>query len=186
MCTLFANLYVLLTWGPHMVYMGTPYIFDIYMIRCGWLGILMRHLAAEPRNTVGPLLTSKCPCGTILLTLYLMVWDGGFQEQGQYFFIDLTCLVPVLSSTVFPFFFFLSICWYCGPGVLRLIGYKSLEVKLIRLIKNRNLHRTVNPSLALLTSFNKNINHKYPPHVRITYESRIKKTCGNCITVPSI
>ena len=38
MCTLFANLYVLLTWGPHMVYMETPYIFDIYMIRCGWLG----------------------------------------------------------------------------------------------------------------------------------------------------
>ena len=38
MCTLFANLYVLLTWGPHMVYIGTPYIFDIYMIRCGWLG----------------------------------------------------------------------------------------------------------------------------------------------------
>ena len=38
MCTLFANLYVLLMWGPHMVYMGTPYIFDIYMIRCGWLG----------------------------------------------------------------------------------------------------------------------------------------------------
>ena len=40
MCTLFAYLYVLLTWGPHMVYMGTPYIFDIYMIRCGWLGRL--------------------------------------------------------------------------------------------------------------------------------------------------
>ena len=41
MCTLFANLYVLLTWDPHMVYMGTPYIFDIYMIRCGWLGIII-------------------------------------------------------------------------------------------------------------------------------------------------
>ena len=38
MCTLFANLYVLLTRGPHMVYMGTPYIFYIYMITCGWLG----------------------------------------------------------------------------------------------------------------------------------------------------
>ena len=38
MCTLFANLYVLLTWGPHMVYKGTPFIFHIYMIRCGWLG----------------------------------------------------------------------------------------------------------------------------------------------------
>ena len=38
MCALFANLYVLLTWGPHMVYKGTPYIFHIYLIRCGWLG----------------------------------------------------------------------------------------------------------------------------------------------------
>ena len=43
MCTLFANLYVLLMWGPHMVYMGTPYIFDIYMIRCGWLGRTCVH-----------------------------------------------------------------------------------------------------------------------------------------------
>ena len=43
MCTLFANLYVLLTWGPHMVYMGTPYIFDIYMIRYGWLGSRPLH-----------------------------------------------------------------------------------------------------------------------------------------------
>ena len=46
MCTLFANLYVLLTWGPHMVCMGTPYIFDIYMIRCGWLGSLMTLYSA--------------------------------------------------------------------------------------------------------------------------------------------
>ena len=38
MCTLFANLYMLSTWGPHVVYMGSPYIFYIYMIKCGWLG----------------------------------------------------------------------------------------------------------------------------------------------------
>ena len=38
MCSLFANLYVLSTWGPHMVYMGSPYIFYIYKIKCGWLG----------------------------------------------------------------------------------------------------------------------------------------------------
>ena len=38
MCTLFANLYVLLTRGSHMVYMGTPFLFYIYMITCGWLG----------------------------------------------------------------------------------------------------------------------------------------------------
>ena len=36
LCTLFANLYVLLMRGPHMVYMGSPYIFYIYMIVCGW------------------------------------------------------------------------------------------------------------------------------------------------------
>ena len=47
MCTLFANLYVLVTWGPHMVYMGTPYIFDIYMIRCGWLGCLFSELTSS-------------------------------------------------------------------------------------------------------------------------------------------
>ena len=38
MCTLFPNLYMLLTWGAYMVSMGTPYIFYIDMIKCGWLG----------------------------------------------------------------------------------------------------------------------------------------------------
>ena len=41
MCTLVANLYVLLTWGPHMVYTGSPHIFYIFMIKCGWLGCLL-------------------------------------------------------------------------------------------------------------------------------------------------
>ena len=35
--------------------------------------ILMHLLAAEPRCTAEPLLTSRCPCGTILLALYLTV-----------------------------------------------------------------------------------------------------------------
>ena len=38
MCTIFANLYVLSTWGPHMVYMGSPDIFYVNMIKCDWLG----------------------------------------------------------------------------------------------------------------------------------------------------
>ena len=38
MCILFANLFMLLTWGLHMVYHEDPYIFYIYMIKCGWLG----------------------------------------------------------------------------------------------------------------------------------------------------
>ena len=39
------------------------------------IGILMRLLGAEPRSTSGPLFHSQCPCGTILLTLYSMMWD---------------------------------------------------------------------------------------------------------------
>ena len=39
------------------------------------IGVLMRPLAAEPRSTAGPLFLSQCPCGTILLILYSMVWD---------------------------------------------------------------------------------------------------------------
>ena len=39
MYTLFVNLYVLLTWGPHMVYHGDSiFVFHIHMLRCGWLG----------------------------------------------------------------------------------------------------------------------------------------------------
>ena len=51
MCTLFANLYVLLTRGPHMVYMGTPYIFYIYMITCGWLGWHMASKVVQPNGS---------------------------------------------------------------------------------------------------------------------------------------
>ena len=29
---------MLSTWDPPMVYMGSPYVFYIYMIKCGWLG----------------------------------------------------------------------------------------------------------------------------------------------------
>ena len=61
MCTLFANLYVLLTCGPHKVYhgdpiwftMGTPYMFHIYVIRCGWLGrnhIALLRMSTTTRN----------------------------------------------------------------------------------------------------------------------------------------
>ena len=44
MGTLFANLYALSTWFPHLVYMGCPYIFYIYMIKCGWLGSVLPAL----------------------------------------------------------------------------------------------------------------------------------------------
>ena len=46
------------------------------------IGILMRLLAAEPRSTAGPLSCSQCHCGTILLTLYSMVWDCRLSKAG--------------------------------------------------------------------------------------------------------
>ena len=81
------------------------------------IGTLMHRLAAERCSAAGHLFPSRCPSGTIL-----SLWNnirrcgiGGFQEQGQCFFIGLSCSIPILlSSTHFPFLFFLSICLYCG------------------------------------------------------------------------
>ena len=60
---------------------------------------------------------SCCPC---------IRWreTGGFQEQGQYFFICLSCSIP-FCPTVFLFLFFLDIGWYCGAWVFRLYQCKD-------------------------------------------------------------
>ena len=52
MCTLFANLYVLPTGGPRMVYMGSQYIFYIYMIKCVWLGISFQYIIYNTTTTI--------------------------------------------------------------------------------------------------------------------------------------
>ena len=74
MCTLFANLYVFSTWCPHMVYMGCPYIFYIYMIKCGWLGYytatclsMVRPFALKGRNQLKASIryVSSMPCEAI-------------------------------------------------------------------------------------------------------------------------
>ena len=44
MCTLFANLCVINVGSPYGLH-GDPYIFDIYMIRCGWLGYIYIFIA---------------------------------------------------------------------------------------------------------------------------------------------
>ena len=68
--------------------------------------------------------------------------SGGFQEQGQRFFIVLSCSIPTIVFYFFPFLFFLSIGWYCGAGVFGLIRCTSLSL-----------------SLALPTFFNNNDNN---------------------------
>ena len=46
------------------------------------IGTLMHRLAAEPCSTVGLLLLSRCPSGTILLTPYSMVRDWRVSRAG--------------------------------------------------------------------------------------------------------
>ena len=65
---------------------------------------------------------------------------GGFGEQGQCFFICLSCSIH--TSTIFPFLFFLSIGWCFGARVFGLMGCISISL-----------------SLALPASFNNNNNN---------------------------
>ena len=73
------------------------------------------------------------------------IFDGvglaGFKRWVNTFYW-LMLLYPVLSSTIVPFLFFLSIDWYCGVGVIGLIWCGSLS-----------------SSLAPPTSFNNNNNN---------------------------
>ena len=73
------------------------------MCQCGlhavlWLhiGTLMHSLAAEPGSTAGLLFPFRCPSGTILLAPFRWCGTGGFQEQGQCFFIGLSCSIPTI------------------------------------------------------------------------------------------
>ena len=99
------------------------------MCQCGLHTVLWAHigsLASEPRSTAGPLFNSQCKSGTILLTLFSMVWDWQVSRAGPMFFIGLSFSIP----TIFPFLFFLFLGWYCGAGVFGLIGcinYHSLS-----------------------------------------------------------
>ena len=57
-------------------------------------------------------------------------WCGtdGFQQQGQYLFIGLSCSIPTI--VLYYFFFSLLICWYCMAGVFGLIWCFSLSLRL--------------------------------------------------------
>ena len=106
------------------------------------IGTLMHRLAAEPCSKAGLLFPSPCPSGTILLTLYSMVWDWRVSKQGQCFFISLSCSIP----TIVFYSFSLSLLSVCRlvlwAGVFGPIGCTSLSL-----------------SLALPTFFNNNNNN---------------------------
>ena len=80
---------------------------------------------------------SRCPFGTILLTLYSMMWDWRVSRAVPILLYWPKLLYPYYSLLLF--LFFLSIGWYCEAGVFGLIGCISLSL-----------------SLALPTFFNNN------------------------------
>ena len=54
----------------------------LYAVLWLHLGSLMHRFAADPCITAGFLFLSRCPSGTILLTLYSMVWDWRVSRAG--------------------------------------------------------------------------------------------------------
>ena len=107
------------------------------MCQCGlhavlWshIGTLMHRLAAEPRSRAGLLFSSRCPCGMILLTPYLMVWDWRVSRAEPMLFYWPKMLYLFYNLRLFSLLFFLSIGWYYGAGVFGLIGCISLSLSL--------------------------------------------------------
>ena len=92
-------------------------------------GILMRRLAAVPRSTTRILLASQCPSGTILHNRIRWSEPGEFQEQGQCFFLSLSCYIPTIVFYYLSFFL-LSVYWLSlwGWGVLTDMVYISLSL----------------------------------------------------------
>ena len=97
------------------------------MCQCGlhallWLyiGTLMHRLAAEHCSAAGLLFPSWCPSGTILLTLYSMVWDWLVSRAGLMLFYCPKLLYPYYNLLLF--FPFSSFCLYVG-----IVGLGSLN-----------------------------------------------------------
>ena len=55
---------------------------ELHAVLWSHIGTLMDRLAAEPCSTAALLFPSRCPSGTILLTVYSMVWDWWVPRAG--------------------------------------------------------------------------------------------------------
>ena len=88
----------------------------------------MRRLAAEPCSTAGLIFPSQCPCGTILHTLYSMVWYWRVSRATPMLFYCPKLLYPYHSLHLFLIVSLCSIGWYCGAGAFGLIGGISLSL----------------------------------------------------------
>ena len=127
-----------------VLYLVDMFQWGLHAVLWSHIGTPMHRLAAEPRSTPGLLFSFRCLSGTILLTLYSMVWDWRVSRAGQIFFYWPKLLYPYYSLLLFSLSL-LSVYWLdCGDGVFRLIGCISLSL-----------------NLALPTFFNNNNNNAW-------------------------
>ena len=81
------------------------------------IGAHMHRLAAEPCSTAGLLFLSRCPSGTILLTLYSMVWDWRVSRAEPVLFYWPKLLYPYYNFLLFiPFSSFCLLVGFVGLG----------------------------------------------------------------------
>ena len=72
---------------PVMVlYLDRMWQCGLHAVLWSHIGSLMCLLAAEPSSLAGPLFPSQCPCGTILLAVYSMVWYWRVSRAGPMLF----------------------------------------------------------------------------------------------------
>ena len=124
-----------------MRYLDRMCLCGLHAVTWSHIGILVRHLAAEPRSTASLLFSSQCPSGTILLTPYSMVWDWRVSRAWPMLFIGLSCSIPTIVFYYFSISL-LPVYWLVlWARVFGLLGCISLSL-----------------SFALRTSFNNNNN----------------------------
>ena len=116
--------------------LSVPYV--PVLVTCGAL-VSQRYTYAPPRCR-----TSQYRMTFIFLTVSM--WNdnvglAGFKRRANAFSIGLSYYISLFVFSNFPALFLLFIGWYCGAGVFRLLGCRSLF-----------------SSLALPTTFN-NINN---------------------------
>ena len=121
-----------------------PYVLvQLHVVLWSHIGIHMRLLAAEPSSTTELLFPSQYLWGTILLTLYSMLWDWQFIRAGPMFFIGLSCTLFLYVLFCFPFHFILSGVdivglvssdWYRVNHFLHALHWKHFNIIIIIII----------------------------------------------------
>ena len=115
-----AMLYKVRSYLMHSLYGALPGQYVPARVTRGPL-LAHRYTYAQPRSTAGLLFPCKYLCGTILLTPYSMVWDWRVSSAGPLRLYWLTAR-SLFVSNCFIFSFFHLMGWYCGVGVIELIG----------------------------------------------------------------